>query len=149
MDNYQNAKKKLTDLKDEEYYLQEALKRAIAAGDAEEIARLRKRQAELPGEIAEASLEFASVKVASLRAEQVEAQQELQRARLKSKETDLRVEIELKELDAKRKALSDERYARLAYVYRLNDSILNRAREIQSSEQELKKWLERVTPALV
>jgi hypothetical protein len=143
MDKYQKAKKKVSDLKDDEYYLQESLKRAIAAGEAGEIARLRKRQTELPGEIAEAELEFTSVKVASLRAEQVEAKQELERARIKSKETDERVEAELKELNAKRKALSDDRYARLAYVYRLNDSILNRAREIQAAELELKNRLER------
>jgi hypothetical protein len=143
-ERYEQARKRLRELQYEHSDLPNSLRSAIKDGDMEEISRLRLRQVELPREISEAEIDFYNLKVGSLRAEQTEAQQALELARLKSKETDLRVEVELKELDAKRKALSDERYSRLAYVYRLNDSILNRAREIQSAEQELRKRLEQM-----
>lgn len=143
-ERFEQVKRRLRELQYEHSDLTNSLRAAIKAGDAEGISRLRVRQAELPREISEAEIDFYNLKAGSLRAEQTEAQQELELARLKSKETDLRVAAELKELEAKRKALSDERYARLAYVYRLNDSILNRAREIQSAEQEFRKRLEQM-----
>jgi hypothetical protein len=143
-ERFEQAKRRLRELQYEHSDSTNSLRSAITDNNAEEVSRLRLRLSELPREIAEAELEFASAKLASLRAAQAEDQQELERAKVKSKDTDARVESDLKELEAKRKALSDERYARLRDVYRLKDVIQRRAIELHAAGAELKKRLEQV-----
>ena len=143
-ERYEQAKRRLRELQYEHSDSTNALRSAITDNNVEEVSRLRLRLSELPREIVEAELEFASAKLASLRAAQADDQQELERAKVKNKDTDARVEAELKELDAKRKALSDERYARLAAVYKLKDAIQRRAVELHTAGEELKKRLEKV-----
>lgn len=143
-ERFEQAKRRLRELQYEHSDLTNSLRSAITDNNVEEVSRLRLRLSELPREISEAELELASAKLASLRAAQAEDQQELEWAKVKSKHTDARVESDLKELEAKRKALSDERYARLRDVYRLNDAIQRRAVELHAVGQELKKRLEQV-----
>ena len=143
-ERYEQAKRRLRDLQYEHSDSANSLRSAITDNNVEDVSRLRLRLSELPREISEAELELASAKVASLRAAQAEDQQELELAKIKSKNTDARVEAEILELEAKRKALSNERHARLAYVYRLKDSIQRRAIELYAAGQELKKRLEQV-----
>jgi hypothetical protein len=148
-DRYEQAKKHLRKLRDEHSDLPNSLQWAVKECNSEETNRLRSRQAELPGELLETELEVCSLQVARLRAEQSQAQQEHERAKLRSKEADLRVGEELKELDAKRKELTDERFARLAEAYRLNESIQRRWVEIDRAEQELKAKLELAVKPIV
>jgi chromosome segregation ATPase len=143
-EQYEQAKKRLRELQYEHSDLTTSLRSAITDNNAEKVSRLRLRLSEIPREIAEAELGLVSTKVAFLRAEQAKDQQELEEAKVKSKDTDMRVEAELKELEAKRKALSDERYACLRDVYRLKDAIQRRAGELQTAGEELKKRLENV-----
>ncbi len=143
-DKYEQAKKRLQELKSEHSDLPNALRAAAITGNTEEITRLRKRQAELPNAIFEAELEFTSVKVASLRASQTERNNLLEQEYAASKVTDVRVNAEVAKLDAKRKRLTDEAQVGLVKVYRLKREIQQGAIELQAAENELRSLLEQV-----
>jgi hypothetical protein len=68
--NYQEAKRRLSDLRWEANDLPRALAAALTAGDTVEASRLRQRQKELPQKIREAELDLSGLRVAKLRAEQ-------------------------------------------------------------------------------
>jgi hypothetical protein len=147
--NYQEAKRRLSDLRAESGGLPRALAAALTAGETEEAARLRERQKELPGKINEAALDLAGLKVARLRALQAERLNLLEQEQATSKETDELAAAEIAKLNAEIKRLKDESNASLIRVYRLKGEIQQGATELHAAEQEFKRLLEQAVSAVV
>jgi chromosome segregation ATPase len=149
MDKYQEAKRRLSDLRAEANDLPRALAAALTAGDAEEATRLRQRQKELPAKIREAALDLSGLNVAKLRAEQAERLNLLEQEQATSKETDELVSPKITELNAEIKRLKDDAHASLVRVYKLKGEIQQAAIELHAAEQEFKRLLEQAVPAIV
>lgn len=146
---YQEAKRRLSDLRAESDNLPRALAAALTAGDTEEVARLRERQKELPAKILEAELDLSGVKVGQLRAAQAERRRLLEQWQAESKEIDEAVTPKIAELNAEIKRLKEEAHGALIKVYRLKGEIQQGAIELQAAEQDFKMLLEKVVPAIV
>jgi chromosome segregation ATPase len=146
---FQEAKRRLSDLRAESNDLPRALAAALTAGETNEVSRLRERQKELPERIREAELDVTGLKVAKLRAAQAERINLLEQEQATSKETDEIVTPKIAELNDEIKRLKDEAHAALIRVYRLKGEIQQGAIELQAAEQEFKRHLEQAIPALV
>ena len=147
--NYQEAKRRLSDLRWEANDLPKALAAALTTGDAGEASRLRQRQKELPQKVREAELDLSGLMVAKLRMEQAARLNLLEQEQATSKATDELVAARLAELNAEIKRLKDEAHAALIRVYRLKGEIQQGAIELQAAEQEFKRHLQEIVPAIV
>lgn len=146
---YQEAKRRLSDLRTESDNLPRILAAALTEGDTEEATRLRDRQKELPAKLLEAELDLSGLKVGQLRAAQAERRRLLEQWQAESKEIDEAVTPKIAELNAEIKRLKDEAHAALIKVYRLKGETQQGAIELQAAEQEFKMLLEKVVPAIV
>ena len=146
---FQEAKRRLSDLRAESDNLPRALAGALTASDAEEVGRLRERQRELPNRILEAELDLSGMKVGRLREAQAERRRLLEQEQATSKEMDELVSPKIAELNAEIKRLKDKAHASLVRVYRLKGEIQQAAIELQAAEQEFKRLLQQLVPAIV
>ena len=146
---YQEVKRRLSDLRWEANDLPKALAAALTAGDTGEASRLRQRQKELPQKIREAELDLSGLRVAKLRAEQAARVNLLEQEQATSKETDELVSPKIAELNAEIKRLKDEAHSALIRVYRLKGEIQQGAIELQAAEQEFRRLLQEIVPAIV
>src|SRR4051812_14217597 len=95
---YEEAKRRLSDLRAELNGMPRELAAALTDGETEEVSRLRERQKELPAQILEAQLDLAGLNVAKLKAEQAARLNLLEQEQATQRETDELVAPKIAEL---------------------------------------------------
>jgi hypothetical protein len=137
MEDYNDAKRNLDNLLDEERSLSVNLSAACAAGNALEMTRLKGRQRDLPSEIFTAQAMLHKAHLDMLEAEQAKDYRELHEARQKSKDLDSVVSVKLQVLDAEKVRLRNEALSALALPSIIGNRIARRSSEISKIKKEL------------
>jgi hypothetical protein len=142
MNTTEYQKAELSNLQYEEISLPLDLRNAVEAGDTEEIIRLRKRKENLPSEIFGAKAAVLQNEISELKAEQAEAHNRLDRARIHNKETDAKAISALRVLDEEKLRVNNEAYSSLATIYNIQNEIQRRGNQIRDLELKLSKLLD-------
>ncbi len=137
MEDYNDAKRNLDSLLDEERSLLVNLSAAFAAGNALEMTRLKGRQRDLPNEIFTAKAMLHKAHLEMLEAEQTADYREMREAEQNSKNIDSVVSAKIQVLDVEKTRLCNESLSGLALPSIIGNRISRRSSEISKIKKEL------------
>lgn len=139
--DYEQAKEKLFELRREDGGLANAVRAAVAAGDAVEVARLKRRQADLPSELYTAEVMQRQANVVRLRAEVAAVQNRVDAEGARSKEIDARVVASLRVLDEERQRINQEAMGALTAKYAAQNDFQKLYSELVEAQRALSELL--------
>jgi outer membrane protein TolC len=134
---YENAKRTLAQLKQEQIEIPLLLSSALRDGEAAEIARLQRRKVALPSEILTTQILVCRADVARLKAELAAAHNRVDQAKAKSKVTDERTASALKVLDEERQRINQESFADFVEIHESQNHLTKVIAKLREAEAAL------------
>jgi hypothetical protein len=140
--NYIEAKKHLEDLQVESRSLSNNLSAAVAAGNAEEMVRIKGREKDLPSELFVAQVMLIREEIEKLETAQAESYRKLRQAKEDSRNIDAVVAAQIKILVDERARLNNQALTALALPRIIEGDITQCSGEISRMKKELADLLD-------
>jgi predicted metal-dependent hydrolase len=136
-ENYIEAKKHLENLRIEGRSLSTNLSAAAAAGNGEELVRIKGRERDLPTELFAAQVMLLRSEIEKLETAQAESYRKLQQAKEDSREVDKVVSMQIEILTNERTRLNNQALTALTLPRIIEEEISQRSRDISKTKKEL------------